>query len=1081
MRKAVKRFLMGALALFATAILGIGTASLHKQEASAAGLPSLRISGHTLSLKDNIHIKYAVESYHIESATAFGLLVWDTPQERYEYGTQTEILSASGSVVQNGIEYPTFEYCRLFARNMTEVIYSRAYAIVDGECYYSEVNKYSILEYAYNKLGYTEDVGTTDESLINLLESMLDYGGNAQIHFNYKADEPANGDFSYVRFERGLFPDGFYYGIYKVGTKVQVKPDEDCMLSEEPAEYMSCDANGDIYLTVPETMTVDTVSFVDLYSKGLTYALNTNKDSYRITGIGTCTDTELILPSTYKGLPITTISGNAFSYCRNITSVFIPENIRYIGENAFYFCEKLANLTIPDNIERIEEQAFFGCNSLTQINLSKNVSYIGEGAFANCGKLTAINVDPNNATYQSIDGNLYTKDGTVFMQYAIAKTGTEFTIPEKVTAISGYAFSKAQSLYSVHMFDGVLTIGEYAFVSCSNLKAAELSKKVTTIGSFAFNNCAALPSINVPASVTSIGTRAFMNCNALTAINVDASNANYQSIDGNLYTKDGTTLIQYAIGKTAADFYVPDTVTTIEAYAFYRAKRIRNLKLNAVSIGTYAFYDCDLTTVIVQADVTTIAASAFYSCDYVSTVYYEGTADDWTNMTIGSNNDSLTEAKRYYYRATKPNEASGDYWYYNENKQPTVWSYTLTVNYVYKNGGTAAASYEHPTELYNGSAYEVVSPEVKGHTAAQTSVSGVMGAGDVEITVTYNPNVYTITYCLCPEDTVNSSSLSVTTKKVTYGTAIKLDVPTNSFYTFGGWYSTSYYGTEDKVATAGGSLIIGTSYTDNGGKWIYAGNVKLHAKWTKLYTNYTYIGTVGQLKAIESTGKYMLVKNITLSDTWTPLGKFSGELDGNGFTIKGLASSKKLSDSGESWGLFSNLNGATVTDIKFTEVAIAVDNDVGNGKEFRVGALAGEATGTTIKNITVSGSVKMDGSYSGGSIVGGVVGRAWATTFTGCTNNASVHAAKGSAKAGGIVGYLEGTSSSQKGALSNCKNTGAINVCVTVSSGYGHAGGIAGLVNKTYATVSDCNNSGTITANRSVLIAYLYKNDIHCT
>ena len=74
---------------------------------------------------------------------------------------------------------------------MTDVIYARAYISVGGEEYYSEPVKYSILNYIYNKLGYT-GTATTNEKLDALLRGMLEYGASAQMYFDYKTEELAN-------------------------------------------------------------------------------------------------------------------------------------------------------------------------------------------------------------------------------------------------------------------------------------------------------------------------------------------------------------------------------------------------------------------------------------------------------------------------------------------------------------------------------------------------------------------------------------------------------------------------------------------------------------------------------------------------------------------------------------------------------------------------------------------------------------------------------------------------------------------------------------------------------------------------
>jgi hypothetical protein len=117
---------------------------------------------------------------------------------------------------------------------------------------------------------------------------------------------------------------------------------------------------------------------------------------------------------------------------------------------------------------------------------------------------------------------------------------------------------------------------------------------VTSIGDRAFYGCTRLESITIPDSVTSISTLAFDGCTSLTSIEVDENNTKYKSINGNLYSKDGKTLILYAIGKKDASFEIPDSVTKIGDRAFYRCTALTSVTIpnSVTSIGGSAFYGC---------------------------------------------------------------------------------------------------------------------------------------------------------------------------------------------------------------------------------------------------------------------------------------------------------------------------------------------------------------------------------------------------------------------------------------------------------------------------------------------------------
>jgi len=176
--------------------------------------PTLSIDQFNLSLKDSIYLQYAVAA---ENASDVKLLIWTAPQDEYVKGTQSETLTHV-QTLENG--KLVFQYTKLTARKMTDVVYARAYTEVEGVAYYSDVRSYSILEYIYTKLGYIGNSETDDAKLKDLLEKMLEYGAAAQEYQEYNLDRLATDTYYQVIVNGGTLADGTTSGLYKEGDTI---------------------------------------------------------------------------------------------------------------------------------------------------------------------------------------------------------------------------------------------------------------------------------------------------------------------------------------------------------------------------------------------------------------------------------------------------------------------------------------------------------------------------------------------------------------------------------------------------------------------------------------------------------------------------------------------------------------------------------------------------------------------------------------------------------------------------------------------------------------------------------------------
>lgn len=238
--------------------------------------------------------------------------------------------------------------------------------------------------------------------------------------------------------------------------------------------------------------------------------------------------------------------------------------------------ELVVKATIEDGVTSVGDYAFYFCSYLADLTVGNDVAYIGNSAFQSCVFLTSV------------------------------------TLP-----------------------DTVLSIGDYAFYSCSHLESIDLGSRLTSIGTDAFYFCASLKSVSIPSTTVYIGEHPFRSCTSLTSIEVDESNTAYCDIDKNLYTKDGKSLIQYALAKDSAEFSVPYGVVSIEAYAFYGNDYLKDVFFpgSLISIGECAFSNCDrLSKLSIPSSTTEIAHDAFFNSQAIAWISVDESNPSYTSF-----------------------------------------------------------------------------------------------------------------------------------------------------------------------------------------------------------------------------------------------------------------------------------------------------------------------------------------------------------------------------------------------------------------------------------------------------------------
>lgn len=328
----------------------------------------------------------------------------------------------------------------------------------------------------------------------------------------------------------------------------------------------------------------------------------------------------------------TFVADFAFSFNRTITSVTIPASVKIIGSYAFSSCDKLSSVTFNEGTEIIGFGSFEGTNlsevtipqsvttlegwafadtKLESIDISANVKDLDDTSFDGCTSLKSINVDESNPIYYSTDGILFEKSkydflGDYLLIYPSAKEGHSYTIPENV---------------------------EY-------------------LGYNAFSDLVYLKDLNVPAKVDIFSG---LHSDTLENINIDEAHEDYKSVDGVVYSKDGTILICFPGGKNVEKYEVASTVkeTTINAVTGCVPMKEITFPEGFEKLSEASLYFCEnLTTINLPSTLTEVEDDFFRACYVVTTINFNGTKAQWEAFDTSVYFPSYEETEGIYVYCT---------------------------------------------------------------------------------------------------------------------------------------------------------------------------------------------------------------------------------------------------------------------------------------------------------------------------------------------------------------------------------------------------------------------------------------------
>ena len=318
---------------------------------------------------------------------------------------------------------------------------------------------------------------------------------------------------------------------------------------------------------------------------------------------------------------MTKIPTDLFNGCPGFTTITIPDTVTEIGEAAFAYTN-LTSIVIPDTVTDIENNAFSNCKQLSSVQLSNSLVSLGHDVFLSCTSLTSIRIPKSLESVSIFYGgpfedcsalqNVELEPGMTRIPDDLFKNCTgpiSIVIPDTVTEIGASAFYGSH-LSSIVIPDTVTDIGNYAFSGCAELKDVTLPNIRKNIVAGMFENCTSLEKIVLPETVTAIRPDAFRGCTALKDIT---------------WSKALETIESCAFQNCSAltDVTIPDSVKSIGFGVFSNCSALSAVTLpdGVKELGGQLFNNCDaLTTVTIPDSVTSIGEQVFYDCDALTTV-----------------------------------------------------------------------------------------------------------------------------------------------------------------------------------------------------------------------------------------------------------------------------------------------------------------------------------------------------------------------------------------------------------------------------------------------------------------------------
>ncbi len=281
------------------------------------------------------------------------------------------------------------------------------------------------------------------------------------------------------------------------------------------------------------------------YSNGLLFELSEDQQGWYIRKyLGS--DTNVVVPATFDGLPVTKILSGAFSDNKSITNIHIGENIRYIGENAFLNMEKMENITVSDKnpVYSVVDDALIGTYRKSNYTL-KSLIYVPSTKKGFYEIPSDVSIYRGCLSGSQLNDLKFSTD--VFKPLNIEGS---FIAEAYNSQYTNYVFKDLfggteEDVNNAHVIHVIVSGGDIpAGMFANNKKLESISlynnqyNPIEEIGALAFYGCSSLHSMVIPNTVEVIRKRAYENCNFETLAIGEDENLRLQVVEDYAFNCD---------------------------------------------------------------------------------------------------------------------------------------------------------------------------------------------------------------------------------------------------------------------------------------------------------------------------------------------------------------------------------------------------------------------------------------------------------------------------------------------------------------------------------------------------------------